>query len=168
MTTLQSAEEQQHLIDVFKQFHTAVLVTRRASGELHGRPMALAEVRPGGSVYFATSLANDVVEEVDAEPRVAVTVQGMTKYASISGRARVERDRSLIHELWQETWRVWFPKGKDDPDLCLIGFRPTEGEYWDTAALHGVKLAVRATKAYFAGESLNPRDREVHAKVRLD
>ena len=47
---------------------------------------------------------------------------------SVSGIAKLSRDRGKIRELWAADWEVWFPKGgdprhgtADDPRMVLIG-----------------------------------------------
>jgi general stress protein 26 len=166
-TTSQQEPAPQHLVSVLQDFDSAILITRTTSGELRGRPMALAQIEPDGDIYFATSLSNDAVREIETEPRVAVTVQGKLKFASVSGRAHIMRDKALIEKLWREGWKLWFPEGKDDPSLCLIRFDGESGEYWDTSGTRGVKFALRAAKAYVRGERLEQRDASQNAKVNL-
>lgn len=165
--TMSQPSEQQHLVDVLKDFDTAMLMTRTTSGELRGRPMALAHIEPNGSVLFATSLSNETVREIEKEPRVALTVQGKLKFASVSGIASITRDRALIERHWQEGWKVWFPEGKSDPNLCLITFDAGDGEYWDNTGARGLKFALRAAKAYVSGERLEGRDSQLNAKVHM-
>lgn len=166
MTTAKQ-NEQQHLVDVLKDFDTAMLITRTTQGDLRGRPMALADIQPSGSVLFATSLTNETVREIEKEPRVALTVQGKLKFASVSGIASLTRDRHLIERHWKEGWKVWFPEGKEDPNLCLITFDAGDGEFWDNSGARGVRFALRAAKAYVSGERLGEADPQVNAKVHL-
>lgn len=166
MTTT-TADKREHLIAVLKDFHTAMLFTRTAQGNLRGRPMALAEVQDDGGVYLCTSLGSEKQKELEADPHVALSVQGKTKFASISGRATISRDRALIHKLWQESWKVWFPEGKDDPSLCLIAFDASEGEYWDSSGVRGVQFVIKAAKAYLGGESYEGKDPDQNARVKL-
>jgi len=167
MTSTQHNDEPQHLVQVLRDFDSAILVTRTPNGELRGRPMALAEIKSEGDIYFATSLSNDVVREIESEPRVAVTVQGKLKFASVSGKAKVVRDRALIQKLWREGWKLWFPEGQNDPNLCLIKFDADEGEYWDTSGTRGIRFAVQAVKAYAKGERFEQKDATSNAKVKL-
>lgn len=166
-STMQEHDEPQHLVQVLRDFDSAILVTRTPNGDLRGRPMALAEVKADGDIYFATSLSNDTVSEIEAEPRVVVTVQGKLKFASVSGHAHVMRDKALIQKLWREGWKLWFPEGPSDPNLCLIKFDAAEGEYWDASGAHGIRFAVRAAKAYVRGERLDNKDNRDNAKVKL-
>ena len=109
-----------------------MLVTKTDTGYLRSRPMGLASVTDEGVVLLSANVTSDKVAQIQVNPQVALTAQGKGKFCfSLSGRAAINRDKSLIDELWKETWRVWFPEGEDDPDLCLIEFHPSEGEYWD-------------------------------------
>jgi general stress protein 26 len=66
-----------------------------------------------------------------------VSFQGSSEYAVLYGTAHVRKDRALIDELWSEAWGVWFPGGKDNPNLCLLAITPVSAEYWDSCGLYG-------------------------------
>lgn len=159
--------KREHLVSVLKDFDTAMLVTRTETSALRARPMHLVQVQDDGSVLFVTSRTNGVVKEIGRTPEVALTVQGKGKFASLSGRAKADGDRARVAELWQESWKVWFPKGKDDPDITLLEFDAAEGEYWDNAGVKGIEFVIRATKAYLGGEKLESSGDKQHAKVPL-
>lgn len=156
----------EHLYDLVKDFGTAMLVTKGASGKLHARPMSVAELRADADAYFATSLDSPKIDEIEADPEAMITFQSGSQFASISGTARVVRDRALIDRLWSEAWRAWFPGGKDDPALCLLKIEAREGEYWDNSGLKGVRYLFDGVKAIFQGEKHDVHAGQ-HAKVRL-
>lgn len=54
MATPENTHE--HLYKLLKGFDTAMLVTQASNGDLHGRPMAIAELSEDGDTYFATSI----------------------------------------------------------------------------------------------------------------
>jgi general stress protein 26 len=56
------------------------------------------------------------------------------RYVSISGTAQLVRDRKKIDELWRPEFKMWFPNGKDDPDVALLRVRTEQAEYWDSPA----------------------------------
>jgi hypothetical protein len=65
-------------------------------------------------------------------------------------------------------WKVWFPGGKDDPNLLLLRVDGKEGEYWDNSGLSGVKYVLEAGKALLTGSRPNVvGDPKIHAKVNL-
>jgi general stress protein 26 len=160
-----TADTQERLYDIIKNFDNALLVTRLPNGGNHARPMAVAEIRKDGDVFFATSLQSPKVAEIAAHPEVIVTFQSGSKFASISGTAEIVNDRALIDKLWSEVWKVWFPGGKSDPTLCLIRVDAREGEYWDNAGAQGIKNAYKMAKAYMQGKTPEI-DEKQHAKTR--
>ncbi len=158
-------DDRQHLVEMAKHFSAAFLVTHSQIGKFHGRPMELAKVGENGELYFSASLNSLKMQELSNDPSVGVFFQDSRSYVSIYGRAEVIRDRALIEELWQESWKLWFPEGKGSPDLCLIKVNPETGEYWDLKARHGARFLFETVKAYATGAKLS--ENEGHAKVSL-
>ncbi|MDV6331594.1 pyridoxamine 5'-phosphate oxidase family protein [Asticcacaulis sp. 201] len=72
------------------------------------------------------------------------------RIGSVAGRAAIERDRAKIDALWSDLDKVWFPAGKDDPNLVLIRFEAEEAEFWDTPGPVATGLAY--VKAFMTGE----------------
>jgi general stress protein 26 len=158
-------DQRKRLYDVVKDFSNAFLVTHSGEG-LHARPMAVAELREDGELIFATSMDSPKVQEIVEDPTVLVTFQSRLQFVAINGEATMLRDRALIERLWSPSWNVWFPGGKDDPELCLIRVKATDGEYWDMAGLESVKLMVEAVRAAATGRELRQNE-ELHAKVKM-
>lgn len=158
---------QKHLYDLLKDFSTAMLVSTDQEGHTRARPMAIAELKPDGDAYFATSLRTTKVREIQTSPEVLVTFQSATQFATVLGTATLVQDRALIDRLWSEAWRVWFPGGKDDPDLVLIKVDAREGEYWDNSGLHGLTYLFQGVKAIMKGEKLADDKGGAHARIRL-
>lgn len=155
-------------IGLARGFDNAMLVTFAAAGSgLHARPMSVAKVEDDGSLWFVTRSDTPKVDELARDSRATVIMQGSNKYLRIAGHAHEHRDREKLHELWSESFRVWF-ENKDDPNLVLIHVRSEEAEYWDVSGTEGVKFVLRAAKAVITGEKLKGHgDVENHAKVRL-
>lgn len=157
-----------HLYDLVKHYRTALVITRRADGRAHARPMAVAQLQPGLDAYFSTSIGSPKVREIEEDPRVAIAFQSASEDAVIYGQATIVHDRELIHKLWSESWRLWFPRGKDDPSLCLVRFKPEEGEYWDRSGAEGIRFLFEAGKALVQGRQADVDDDPAqHARVRL-
>lgn len=153
------------LYDLVKHFNTAVLVSRSGSG-LHARPMAVAEMKPDADIYFATGIDTPKVAEIEADPDVLVTFQSTTAFATLNGRVTVSRDRALIERLCSPAWKVWFPKGKDDPSICILQFSDRDAEYWDNGVLQGIKYVYEGAKAVLT-RTRPEVDGKQHAKVKL-
>ena len=150
-TELSDEEKRQHLKELMSQFDTAMLVTRTSDGSLRSRPLSIAGHRPDGGIIFAIGIDSPKVHELEADAHVCVVMQDKRRFVSLSGTAHLVTDRALIAEFWSEAWKVWFPKGKDDPSLCLLVVEPTEAGYWDGTGLAGLRYLFEAAKAYVTG-----------------
>ena len=53
-------------------------------------------------------------------------------YVSVSGTARLVKDKAKLKELWSPIYKTWFPQGLRDPDVTLLKVDVTEAEYWDS------------------------------------
>ncbi len=152
--------------DVVKDFRFAMLTTMSADGEFHARPMSVAEIKPDSTAYFVTSVHSPKVEEISRDSKVVIVFQNSSQFAALTGRASTTQDRSLIDRLWSEAWRVWFPRGKDDPELCLIAVEPERGELWDQSGLQGVSYLLESIKAVATGSKPVVKSGQ-HSKVAL-
>ena len=151
MTNETKADSRKHLRDIVSGFDTAMFVTYSGREALWSRPMSIAEVDADDVLYFATDVASAKVNQVKANPKAYVLLQNHKRWASLRGSVRVLKDRQMIERLWSDAWKVWFPKGKDDPSLCLLAFDAEEGEYWDNSGANGLKYLLKAAKAYTRG-----------------
>jgi general stress protein 26 len=155
-----------HLHELIKDFRTAMLTTRTPDGGVHIRPMAVAKLERDEELYFATGLTTPKVDEIVKNNQVSVSFQSGSEFAALYGTARVLKDRALIEELWSEAWCVWFPGGKEDPNLCVLAVTPTSAEYWDSSGLEGLKYLYEGLKAVFQKRTPE-HDQTQHAKVSL-
>lgn len=119
------------------------MLTTIAGGKLRSRPMSTQEVDENGDLWFFTSDETHKVEEIEADNRVSVAYSkpNDNTYVSVFGHAEVSKDRAKIEELWNPILKAWFPKGLDDPTLCLLKITIEEAEYWDSPNSTLVQLA---------------------------
>jgi general stress protein 26 len=158
----------QHLDKLIEHFDNAMLVTQGREGGLHARPMAVAEHRDHGTLYFATSRTTGKTDEVDTHAEVAVTMQGEHRYLALSGRAEIVRDRDLIERFFSRAWKIWFPEGPDDPNLVLIKVDPASGEYWDMSENRSrMRFMVEAGKAVAQDREIDTDKLSGHGQADL-
>lgn len=149
-------------------FQMAMLVTRADDGQLRSRPMAIAQAEPDGTLWFLTQRGSGKVQEIDRDHQVNVSLQSATQFLSLSGMATPVYDRRKLSELWNDSWKIWFPRGQDDPTLILLRFDGAAGEYWDNSGASGIKYLFEAGKALMTGTRPDvEHDPQVHGKVRL-
>jgi general stress protein 26 len=131
-----ATERQQHieqLADLIRDVDIAMFTTTGVDGRLYSRPLGTQEVDFDGDLWFATAADSPKVAEIALNPRVNVAYASPSKnsYVSVAGTARVVHDRAKIEELWSPAMKLFFPGGKDDPNLRLIHVSAESAEYWD-------------------------------------
>lgn len=137
------------------------MMTTEDGDNLRARPMVAAQKEFDGSLWFYTRASSHKVDEVQGDQRVGITYAEPSKqnYVSLSGKARLVRDKAAITEHWQESMRTWFPKGTDDPDIALLRVEITEAEYWDAPSSTMIH-AYGYVKAVVTGEPPHPGGNE--------
>ena len=147
-------DDQAKLVSLLKEFSTAMLITHQEGYSLRARPMAIAQVDDDGRVWFLSGEDTEKVHEIIRDTHVHLALQkDRSIYLSINGRATLIHDRAKVEELWQESFKVWFPEGKDDPNLVLISVQPEDAEYWDNHGFKKVKYLLQAAAAYVTGKT---------------
>ena len=133
----------EQVADMVRGIRVAMLTTVDGDGVLHGRPMATQDVEFDGTLWFFTAAGSEKAAELEQDARVAVSYVDCDRdrYVSLSGAARLVRDRQKMRDLWTPLLKAWFPRGVDDPELALIEVTVSGGEYWDAPSNRLVRLA---------------------------
>jgi len=134
-TPQRRADDLQKLQELVKDIDFCMLTTVDEAGDLHSRPMSSnGDIDPEGDIWFFTSASSHKVSEIEKLPKVNVSFADPDNqhYISISGTAQLVRDRNKIDELWRPEFKMWFPEGKDDPDVALLRVSLEKAEYWDS------------------------------------
>jgi len=100
----------------------AMLTTHAADGSMVSRPLQTLEFDSSGELVFFTAADSRKIEEMRANPDVnlAYANPGKQIYVSVRGNATIDRDRATIDELWSAMQKIFFPQGKDDPNLVVL------------------------------------------------
>ena len=120
------------LFEMIADMKTAMFTTRRRNGQLVSRPMATQERASGADLWFVTYEGAEKLREIENHPQVNLSYykKRTSEWVSISGRAKISRDRRKIRELYKPDWRAWFADNggenagtADDPRIVLIGVK---------------------------------------------
>lgn len=111
----------------------AMLSTVAADGTVISRPVQTLDFDADGVLWFATAADSDKAQEIRHNPHVGLSYadRGDNSYVSISGPARLVRDQARIDALWSPAMSIFFPHGKDDPNLTLVRVEIERAEYWN-------------------------------------
>ena len=117
------------LYDLIEGIETAMFTTRRPTGQLVSRPMATQDRIEGADLWFVTNAETHKLDDLGLDPHVNCSYYNNRthEWVSVSGLARVSRNRSRIRQLYQEGWKTWFGDeggerdgGPNDPRIALI------------------------------------------------
>ncbi|HKG59876.1 MAG TPA: pyridoxamine 5'-phosphate oxidase family protein [Pyrinomonadaceae bacterium] len=137
MTTPKQTRENdlEKLRELVKEIDFCMLTTIDEGGDLHSRPMSSnGDIDADGDLWFFTNASSHKVSEIAKLPKVNVSFADPDnqRYISVSGTAQLVRDRAKIDELWRPEFKMWFPEGKDDPEIALLRVSLEKAEYWDS------------------------------------
>lgn len=135
--------------EMIKDIEFAMLTTVDEDGTLRSRPMATQQAEFDGDLWFFTRASAPKVDEVEHDHRVNLSYSKPEdqRYISVSGTARMMRDRAKIKELWSPALKAWFPKGVDDPDIALLKVSVERAEYWDSSSSTMTHIKVRSLES---------------------
>jgi general stress protein 26 len=128
----------EELWDLVEGIEVAMLTTRRADGHMVSRPMATQRRSAGADFWFVTMEDLPKVRELSREPKVNLSYyrDRTREWVSVSGIAKISRDRDKIRRLWAPDWKFWFPDeggakdgGPEDPRIVLIGVDARSAQY---------------------------------------
>ncbi len=156
-TANDTKDPQKKLEAIVEAARTVLLLSHGEDGKIVGRPMALQKQKRDSMIYLASSIDSKKVAEVQQNPRVTVAVQNREGIAMIAGTCHISQDRRLIEELWQDDWKVWWPKGKSDPEIAIMVVEPEEATFWDQDAAHGLSYLYRYVKARVTGSEIETK-----------
>jgi general stress protein 26 len=123
-------DELKQLYEMIDDIEIGMMTTRRPDGHLESRAMASQKHAPGADLWFVTGENTAKLRDLDGDPHVNVAFYNnkTREWISVSGMARLSRDKSTIAALYATDWRAWFPDEgdprhgtPDDPRIVLIG-----------------------------------------------
>lgn len=126
-------ETLKQFVALLEEFDTAMLVTETPEGALTSRPMALQEPRLDRALWFVTSADTLSARNIANNGKVNLAFHRKSDHAwvSVSGQAIQNGDRPLIDSLWKADWEIWFPEGKDTPNIVLLDITPDTIDFWE-------------------------------------
>ncbi len=155
------------IYEKIKDVDIAMLTTAdKEKGTLHSRPMSTnKQVDPDGTIWFFTYDDSLKADEVAQDNNVNLSYAEPAKqlYVSVSGTARIVKDKAKMQELWNPVLKAWFPDELETPNIALLKVSPTEAEYWDANSNKMVQL-FQMVRAIVTGTQA---DYGEHAKIEM-
>lgn len=120
------------LEDLFDNGSTVMVMTM-IGHEHSSRPMTVVAV-DGHRLNFLVDKTAEWTEAVASGAAVVhVTLSDVRKndYVALNGSASITEERAEIERLWNPAASAFF-SGKDDPNVAVMRFDATDGQYWDS------------------------------------
>jgi len=127
---MKEAQKSWTITEIVSGYSVGMLTTRTATGQLKGRPLALATTTEPNLLWMVGALDTNLMDNLTADPRVAISLQGSTRMVTIHGKALATKNDDRTRALWSEAWRPWFPEGPKS-DLMLVSVHCNHAEMWD-------------------------------------
>ena len=131
----QATADLRKLGELIDGIEVAMLTTHAADGSMVSRPLqTLAFDAAGELVFFTAADSRKVSELTDHQDvNIAYAHPGDQRYVSVRGKVRIDRDKATIDRLWSAPQKIFFPAGKDDPNLVVLHVRIQDAAYWESA-----------------------------------
>jgi len=136
------------LADKMAGIDIAILTTRKAGGQLAGRPMSNnGDVNYTGESYFFTYEDTHTVSDIERDPNVGLAYQGSAKlfqnskfFVFVEGKANLIRDKASLRDHWTPELDKWFESGIDSPNIVMIKVVAEDIKFWDGMKHGSVRL----------------------------
>ena len=96
----------------------------------HFQPMTAFAEPETQTVWFFTPRDSDLVEAASTGADAMFHFQSHEVYACMDGRLSVDTDPARVDKFWNPSVAAWYPGGKDDANLTLLRFNPSEAAVW--------------------------------------
>ena len=90
------------------------------------------------TMYFTTNTSSKKVERIRNNHNAALYFCEPEKFRGICAAGTIEEvlNQSIKEDLWQLGWRMYYHKGKTDPDYTILKFTSTKIEGWYNLNVH--------------------------------
>lgn len=128
------------------------------------RPMAHNLRKGDSALWFITAKQTDVARAAakGAKAQHILACSHGKIYAAIDGTLSVETSEEILDDVWSPMAAAWFEDGREDDDVCLVRFTPTQAEVWATDG--GPKALYEFAKATLGDDT---PDMGEHAVIRF-
>lgn len=120
------------LFDVLDDSHAVMLGIDQTGQSM--QPMAPQVDDDRQAIWFYSKrdsdLAKAVPQKSSVRSRMCLISPDHDYHACISGAITEEMDSDIIDKFWSSVVAAWFEDGRQDPNLMMLRFTPSEADIW--------------------------------------
>lgn len=113
-----------------------------------GYPWTRALIAPrlieGNDLYFSTYTSSNKVKQFSNNPKASLYFYEKSKPrwqgVMLKGTMEVLTEQKTKDRFWRDSDRMFFRKGKTDPNYCVLKFTGIEAEYFISFKTETIKL----------------------------
>ena len=149
---LRNKEAIKKIKDIATDVDFTMMVTNLGTQPLSAIPMSTKKVDEEGNIWFLSNKNSDHNQDILKDSACQLLYSGGSdmKFLSVYGNAEILLNKNVIDELFSKTDNAWFD-GKEDPNITVIKFMPSEAVYWDAGSNKLVSL-FKMAKGAITGE----------------
>jgi general stress protein 26 len=119
-----------------------MLTTVSAEKALTARPMSNnGDVEYDGNSYFFSEESAHLVKDIEVNESVNLSFEAKDNlYISVSGTAKLIRDKEQMKQHWNSDIEKWYSEGVDTPGVIMIHVKANAIKYWLNREEGEVKL----------------------------
>ncbi|KPK82965.1 MAG: hypothetical protein AMJ81_08720 [Phycisphaerae bacterium SM23_33] len=125
-----SSDVRSEAIEFVRDHPTSHLATVEDNAP-YTRIMQVFQVDDDFCIWYVSGASSNKVRQIRKCPKVCVSIWESGRDARVLGSAQVLTDERTRRQMWREEWKRFFPKGRDDPEYCLLKVTPETVEYRD-------------------------------------
>jgi len=120
------------LIDKAK---VSIISSVDSNGFPNTKAMLKPRIRNGlKEFYFSTNTSSNRVAQYEKNPKACIYFyrKGKVKYEGVmlKGKMEVLKTQEIKDKVWKKYDYIFYPKGKSDPDYCVLKFVAQSGRYY--------------------------------------
>lgn len=131
-----NAAVKKEIISLRKNSKTAFISSVDENGCPTIKAMLVLEKESMNTYYFSTNFSSRRVKQFLTNPKAAVYFCDAKRFKGLmlQGTMEVLTDREHKEMLWRYGFEIYYPKGVNDEDYCVLRFTAEKGNYY-----HGLR-----------------------------
>jgi len=85
------------------------------------------------TLFFTTTAHSPKMKQIAANDKASVYVvdPNTMEAALFLGKVSEVKDKKLKDSFWHDSWKMYYPKGRDGGEFIMLGFKPEKYKFYD-------------------------------------
>jgi general stress protein 26 len=81
----------------------------------------------GFTLFFTTNTSSIKIKQIMHNPKVSVYYCDTKTWHGLmcQGNIEIVTDKSIKHAMWLDSWKMYYPEGKDSEDYAILKLEPS-------------------------------------------